>query len=78
MFHLQNELFLGSVYNGGQGRIHGFPNHMRVGKGSDNKAGYTAIQSRTVGQEQYCENRSEFKNVTYRLSDFPTDRHGKF
>ena len=34
-----------------------------------NKAGYTAIQSRIVGQEQYCENRSEFRNVT----DGPTD-----
>ena len=31
-----------------------------------NKAGYTAIQSRTVGQEQYHENCSEFKNVTDR------------
>ena len=39
-----------------------------------NKAGYTAIQSQTVGQEQKCENRSELKNVT----DFPTNRHGKF
>ena len=27
-----------------------------------NKAGYTAIQSRTVGQEQYCKNCLEFKN----------------
>ena len=38
-----------------------------------NKAGYTAIQSRTVGQEQEWKNRLEFKNVT----DGPTDRHGK-
>ena len=29
-----------------------------------NKTGYTAIQSRTVGQEQHCENRLEFRNVT--------------
>ena len=36
-----------------------------------NKAKYTTIQSRTVGQEQQCENRPEFKNVT----DGPTDRH---
>ena len=28
------------------------------------KAGYMAIQSRTVGQEQYCKNCSEFRNVT--------------
>ena len=46
-----------------------------------NKAGYTAIQSRTVGQEQYRKNRSEFRNVTDRPTDGPTngrtDRHGK-
>ena len=35
-----------------------------------NKAGYTAIQSRMVGQEQECKNRLEFKNVT----DGPTYR----
>ena len=35
-----------------------------------NKAGYTAIQSKMVGQEQYRKNRSEFRNVT----DGPTDR----
>ena len=34
-----------------------------------NKAGYTAIQSRTVGQEQHCEKSSEFRNLT----DGPTD-----
>ena len=38
-----------------------------------NKAGYTAIQLRTVRQEQYFENRSEFKNVTDRLTDILTD-----
>ena len=38
-----------------------------------NKAGYTAIQSRTVGQEQCCENRSEFKNVTEGPTYRPTD-----
>ena len=32
----------------------------------ENKARYTAIQSRTVGQEQYCENRSKM---------WRTDRH---
>ena len=38
-----------------------------------NKAGYTAIQSRTVGQEQYyLGNRSQFKNVTYRPTNRPT------
>ena len=46
-----------------------------------NKTGNTEIQSRTVGQEQLCENRSEFKNVTdgrtYLPTDRPTDRHGK-
>ena len=31
-----------------------------------NEAGYTAIVSRTVGQEHLCENRSDFKNVTTR------------
>ena len=36
-----------------------------------NKAGYTAIKSRTVGQEQYCENR---KNVTDGRTDGPTDQ----
>ena len=29
-----------------------------------NKAGYTAILSWTVGQEQFCKNRLQFKNVT--------------
>ena len=38
-------------------------------KKEENKAGYTAIQPRTVGQEQLCENRSGFKKVTG-----PTDR----
>ena len=38
-----------------------------------NKAGYTAIQSRTVGQEQYRKNRSKFRNAT----DGRTDQHGK-
>ena len=46
-------------------------NRMLLGR--RNKAGYTAIQLWTPGQEQYCKNRSEFKNVTYR----PTDQHGK-
>ncbi|MEE3022441.1 MAG: hypothetical protein VX367_07555 [SAR324 cluster bacterium] len=40
----------------------------------ENKAGYTAIQSRTVGQEQLCKNRSEFRNVTDGPTDGPTDR----
>ena len=49
-----------------QGRIHGDQSRVRVGRGSDkkgfssnrpgavmaNKAGYTTIESRTVGQEQ--------------------------
>ena len=35
-----------------------------------NKAVYTAGQSRTVGQEQQCRNRSQFRNVT----GGPTDR----
>ena len=39
----------------------------------ENKAGYTAIQSRTVGQEQYRKNRSEFRNVTDGPTDLPTD-----
>ena len=38
-----------------------------------NKAGYTAIQSRTVGQELLCENRSEFNNVMDGPTDLPTD-----
>ena len=51
---------------------------MLKGRGSDtgwsgNKAGYTAIQSRTDGQEQLCENRSQFKNVTDGRTDGPTD-----
>ena len=39
-----------------------------------NKAGYTAIQSRTVGQEQRCENRSQFRNVTVGRTDGRTDK----
>ena len=39
---------------------------------SNNKAGYTAIQSRTVGQGLYCENRSQLKNVRDRPTDRPT------
>ena len=39
-----------------------------------NKAGYTAIQSRMVGQERYRENRSEFRNVTDGRTDGRTDR----
>ena len=31
----------------------------------DNKAGYTAIQSRRVGQKQQCKNRSEFNKAGY-------------
>ena len=42
-----------------------------------NKAGYTAIQSRTVGQELYCESCSKFKNVMDAPTYRPTDRHGK-
>ena len=42
-------------------------------KSKMNKAGYTAIQSRTVGQEQQCKNHSEFRNVTDRQTDGPTD-----
>ena len=45
----------------------------KKGEKKKNKAGYTAIPSRTVGQEQSCEKRSEFKNVT----DGRTDRQGK-
>ena len=41
---------------------------------SYNKAGYTAIQSRMVGQEQYRKNHSEFINVTDRLTDQRTDQ----
>ena len=37
-------------------------------------AGYTAIQSRTVGQEQYCKIRSAFINVTDGRTDGPTGR----
>ena len=37
------------------------------------KAGYTARQSRTVGQGQFGKNRSQIRNV----ADGPTDRHGK-
>ena len=33
----------------------------------ENKAGYTAIQSRTVGQEQYCENCLEFNKAVYTI-----------
>ena len=46
-----------------------------LGKSSKgNKAGYTAGQSRTVGQEQKSENRPEFNNVTDGRTDGPTDR----
>ena len=48
--------------------------HGQLGRGENhsqlNEAGYTAIQSRTVGQEQLCEICSEFKNVIY-LSSTP-------
>ena len=37
-----------------------------------NKAGFTARQSRTVGQGQWCQNRSQFKNVTNQPTDGPT------
>ena len=40
---------------------------------NSNKTGYTAIQSRTVGQEQYCANQSEFRNVTDGQTDGRTD-----
>ena len=36
------------------------------------KAGYTAIQSRTVGQEQKCRNCLRFRNVTDGRTDGPT------
>ena len=46
-----------------------------------NKAGYKAIQSRMVEQEQLCENHSEFKNVTDGWTNLltypPTDQQGK-
>ena len=38
-----------------------------------NKAGYTAIQSRTVGREQYCINRSQFINISDGGTDGPPD-----
>ena len=48
--------------------------HLRVIQREDyNKAGYTAIQSRTVGQEQWSENPPNFINVTNRRTDQPTD-----
>ena len=40
-----------------------------AGAVSSNKAIYTAVQSRTVEQEQYRKIHSEFRNVT----DGPTD-----
>ena len=51
----------------------------------DKKARYTALQSRTVGQEQYCKNCSKFKDITDQgteeltdqRTDGPMDRHGK-
>ena len=39
----------------------------------ENKAGYLAIQSQTVGPEQLDENRSIFKNVTERWTEGLTD-----
>ena len=49
-----------------------------------NKDGYTAIQSRTIGQQQYGENHLELKNVTGKTdgrtderTDGRTDGHGK-
>ena len=42
-------------------------------KRREKKAGYTAIQSRTVGQEQKGKNRSEFKDVTDGRTDGSTD-----
>ena len=39
----------------------------------ENKAGYLAIQSQTVGPEQYDENRSIFKNVTDGRTEGATD-----
>ena len=38
-----------------------------------NKAGYTAEQLQTVGQEWKYKNHSQFKNVTYRRTDGWTD-----
>ena len=49
-------------------------NNNPFGENLKNKAGYTAIQSRTVGQEQYSKNRSEFRNVTDGRTDRRTDR----
>ena len=40
----------------------------------DNKAGYTAIQLRTVGQEQLCVNQSQFRNISDGRTDGQTDR----
>ena len=40
------------------------PNFVRMSFLNLNKAGYTAIQSGTVRQEQRCKNCSEFKKVT--------------
>ena len=46
--------------------------HLRVIQREDyNKAGYTAIQSRMVGQEQWSENCLNFKNVTDGRTDRP-------
>ena len=39
----------------------------------ENKAGYTAIQSQTVWQEQWGEKGLEFRNVTDGRTDGPTD-----
>ena len=42
-----------------------------------NKAGYSAIQSRMIEQEQFCENRSQLRNVM----DGPVDQcalHGDY
>ena len=40
---------------------------------SKNKAGYMAIHLRTVGQEQWCKNRSQFRNVTNTPTNHRTD-----
>ena len=57
-----------------QGWILGYLNRVLVGRGIDkNKAGYKAIQSRTVGQGWLFKNRPKFQNVTDGRTDQPTD-----
>ena len=61
---------------GGKGKGKAMRGNGGVSREEANKAGYTAIQSRTVGQEQQCENRKQFRNVTDRQTERPTDMQG--